>query len=160
MNKTIHITDCKRPIELPVENYLAHQECVDHWCNGGEVEHEFKVAGWDLVEEPKFLPHKKYRIKQREPRPGEVWLVGGMPQNASVVIQNRSGDMDMLSLRSLCLWNINAEGVIEAVYAAPSVKAYIARQMLGCVNGMHNASPLSVYEAITKAAQLGEELLL
>lgn len=118
----------KRELKLPLENYLAHQEVVEHWIGGGEVE-IFIPEDWFVCHDiPLFEVGDKYRIKQREPKPGEVWLVGGVDNNASVVIQNREGGIDMLDLYNYCLWNINAE--LQATYAAPSVQAWVAREIL------------------------------
>ncbi len=154
MKKTISITDVKRPIELPLENYEAHKEVVDHWCDGGEV--EIKVNSnsetWELSESsiPRFSLHHEYHIKKREPQPGEVWTHSTL---GAAVCYSSIDEYCMCSLRGDDLYKPHC-----FEYAAPSVEAYIARKILDEIDSKVRPIVINDYEfELNKAARLDEE---
>lgn len=127
--KTIKLSNGKRPdVELPYENYQAHQEVVDAWFYEG-VEVEFNnpcdSLGFEahVVGAPSFASEIEYRIAQRKPQAGEVWIAPGNTPwlrvgdetdfNGWVTLEGNDADSDT--------------GIGALTYAAPSVKAYYAR---------------------------------
>ena len=109
----------------PMENYEAHKEGVEHWCGGGDIETHDDATDWYDVDanRPLFAPSFEYRIKRREPRFGEVWVVGDIP-----CIYSKYG---LGGFRFIQLDDANAHSLhANPVYSAPSVEAYIAKQII------------------------------
>lgn len=141
MKKTFKATDCKRPIELPMENYLAHQEVVEHWCAGGDVEACGVLTGrW--YSEPnishEFDPEIPHRIKQREPKPGEVWVYNDIYAWLRTTTPAPEDDVDMDEYTLLDGWVLlsgddacDISCLDNIAYSAPSAEAYYARKFLG-----------------------------
>ena len=88
-------------------------------------------------------------IKKREPKPGEVWLVEGVP----CVTCNISQPM-RLDGKFFATNDIN-----KMEYAAPDVKSYIAREILKDLpdTSLPSSAYLNVLNRIEQAARLDEE---
>ncbi len=83
-------------------------------------------------------------IKKREPKPGEVWLVEGVPCITCGISQPMRLDGSYFATND----------IRKMEYAAPSVKAYYARELLD------EGGLMSVFDhlnLLTKAARLDEE---
>ena len=130
-----------REWEGPIENWEAHVHEIKHWCDGGDVEMRDEEWAYLDLENPRFDHYTEYRIKQREPKPGEVWTL----RCYAYLIHEFSGDFyQSLSGREYCK---SDNQVLE--YAAPSVESYYAREFLQ----RRNDGPLTC-TVLQKAAQL------
>ncbi len=85
-------------------------------------------------------------IKKREPKPGEVWMILNNP----CVFRDSPNEFKFVQLGGKESFDIK----IKHEYAAPSVKAYIARELLNEGNLMGVFDHLNL---LTKAARLDEE---
>lgn len=151
MTTTLKHTGTERTWEGKLEQWQKHKECIEHWCDGGSIEVN-TGSGFVQALLYSFNLHFTYRIKQREPKPGEVWVHAQDPNLVFVVTHQRnwtelgSGEYDLFHEH-------HALG-----YAAPSVKAYYARELLDDVHSWAgHTRDYNLYEKIKKAAQLEEE---
>jgi len=130
-----------RDWEGDYEEFQVSGPVIRHWCDGGEVEeiHEFSRE-WEDYSGSDFILSYRYRIKQREPEPGEVWtdLADGQPY----LITNEE---ETINLYSGTLCTSLDDGF---TYAAPSVESYYAREFLKKVDEEF------AIDILTKAAQL------
>lgn len=123
----ITATGSKREWTGPKENYLKHHEVIGHWCEGGDV--EWCTAGeWIDVAGGFFRKENEYRIKQREPVSGEVWLIDGdecvFPNGAYM---QKSNDVAWVRLDGRGTKNSTVDCFMTE-YVAPSVESYYARK--------------------------------
>ena len=117
--------------------YVSKTHAIYRWI-GGDTETHRNTRGLRFYEKPK-----------REPKPGEVWL---------------SGDSPMVCVRhDWCFTALSGEwhGVLPtAVYAAPSVKAWVARNLLDGEQKRATISTenaLKVIRRLLAAAQLEDD---
>lgn len=125
----------KRSWEGPLENWEAHSECIKHWCDGGVIEMHTGIASYSFVhgpEEtwvvidasvPKFAMNARYRIKQREPKSGEVWLVSCEYCIYSTLIKE---DKPWLTLDGKCV-KCNAD-TRDKQFVADNLEQYYANK--------------------------------
>lgn len=134
----------QREWEGSIDQWTAHSEAIKHWCDGGEVErlvsgnrHDVLNTGEPLL----FRTDFDYRIKQREPKAGEVWAACGTPYL-------RTGDLDWVCLDDgIVAVPTNGEGMS---YEAPFLEAYYAREFLNRGKG----KTADVHRCVTDAAKL------
>ncbi len=103
-------------------------------------DHELTFARTSVIFHP---------IKKREPKPGEVWLCGSLQVPC---VMSNTGDLypfPLVELNGSNSFPIDASGL---EYAAPSVKAYIAREILE----RHNAGESGI-GVLAEYARLDEE---
>lgn len=119
-----------RETEVSIESFDKHRDVIIAYCNGADVERSAMDRPWKPSSDPSFRVDCAYRIAQRKPQPGEVWVCrGGNPwiwaedPQFTGWVELRGKDVDdNTSLGSL-------------KYAAPSVKAYYAREFLKAIDG-------------------------
>ena len=73
MKTTVKHEGSDREWEGNLKQWEKHQECIIHWCDGGDVEGLRDNNVLVEVLYPVFAIEKKYRKKQRYPKAGEVW---------------------------------------------------------------------------------------
>ncbi len=101
-------------------------------------DHEFTFARTSVI---------FHQIKKREPKPGEVWLAGALFVPCIMTdVDNAYPIIELDGSNSFGLDAANLE------YAAPSVKAYIAREILE----RHNAGESGI-GVLAEYARLDEE---
>lgn len=122
-------TETGRSITLDKAVYDDKTEVVDHWLSGGEVEFLQSAGGWFLEggEQPAF-EELGYRIKPRQPAAGEVWVLNSEPHTFVWV----DGTYYFASFDGASNYSADWLGF---EYAAPSVKVYIARELVKEYNG-------------------------
>jgi len=120
-------SDEDRNWEGPEENWLAHKSVIIHWCDGGEVEYSIDDYLWiDHMNTPAdFHSDVKYRIKQREPKAGEVWV-----EDHCIYLLHINGET-FFDLEGCYMTDGSG---IDLTYAAPSVEAYYARKFMECTS--------------------------
>jgi len=155
MKKTIKI-EGQRTWEGPLDNYNAHKEVVEHWCDGGEVEIEDHQDQW-IPCEPQFASNRNYRIKQREPKRGEVWV--HITAGVRIRTPNNNHNDGWVGVDGIPSTVVDWTKTLT--YSAPSVEAYYARKVLDNANELFKESthPLKegidyIYTACKQAAQL------
>lgn len=111
--------------------YDEHQELIDAWVAGGDIETKTTTDGWIARVYPNSQPDVSvmkcgnYRIKPREPKAGEVWID---EMNQAWLAMVGDDGFVFVSIAGAC-W---CEKVIGSrKYSAPSVEAYIARKLWG-----------------------------
>ncbi len=119
MKKTVTIQG-KRDWTGPLENYEKWKKEIEHWCDGGEVEAKGCNAQWAGGHYCFDSEELEYRIKQRDPNYGEVWLIG----SAKTPCVFRDTDNNYKFVRLDGYTSYTTELSLE--YAAPSVEAYYA----------------------------------
>lgn len=128
MTTTVKHAGSEREVECSLESWEKHQDVIKHWCNGGDVEFRCKDF-WYMKDGPKFNSQIDYRIKQREPLMGEVWV----SNNQKPYIRTPNGRPNSGSGDA---W-VDFEGVPsvwynwseDLTYTAPSLEVYIARKL-------------------------------
>lgn len=139
MKTTVKHVGSVREWEGPEYASIAHRAVIEHWCDGGEVEIKTCVGeAWDSCD-PQFAHNREYRIKQREPKPGEAW-------------ENKHGPWVYRTHGGwACLMDGKSSPEVEdqpMKYAAPSVMAYFARKFLD------DHPQDTLYSVLTRHAQL------
>jgi hypothetical protein len=119
MKKTVSITDCKRPIELPINRYNKHQDEVDHWCNGGKIEMEYDGCGWLVNSNPEFCIGHNYRIVKHAPKSGEVWII--VSNSIPCLMTGLGDEFPLVSLDGSNRFALSEYGI---EFASVSVEAY------------------------------------
>jgi len=104
------------------ENWLAHRDVIIHWCDDGEVEYCQGLSWTRKRDDLEFVIDCEYRIKQREPKCGEVYEVSG-----DFYIVHPLNDHAWIRLDGQGFVTSNHQ---DAKYSAPSVEAYYARKFL------------------------------
>lgn len=131
-----HSEDTGRTLDVTPQWEEANPGVAKHWVKGGEVEVKNEHSGW-IVARSKYMQdmidcseYWEFRIKQREPQPGEVWINDNTPALITSkgfvwLTNNNYMECDFLT------------HVPCAEYAAPSVTAYYARELYeaACDNG-------------------------
>ena len=92
-------------------------------------------------------------IKKREPKPGEVWAVRGRPALYSPGV---GSCYEFYELNGDNAWSTADEGK-HAEYLAPSVKAYIARELYHAGRNDCMTKSTRVWLNTQEAARLDEE---
>ena len=127
MKTTVKHVGSVREWEGPEDASIAHRSVIEHWCDGGQVEIFFDSSWVEMgLSLPEFNENYKYRIKQREPKPGEVWANGYGPW-----VYRTHGSWS-------CLIDGKSSPEVEdkpMTYAAPSGEAYYARKFHDQVYG-------------------------
>jgi len=142
-----------REWEGPIENWEAHVWEIKHWCDGGEVEYCIDDDHWSdkMNMAADFHVGIEYRIKQREPKPGEVWLDEIHP--FIKLHESDSISYDWINLTNNCYSLFTTYGLKDLTYAAPSVEAYYARKFKKeCDDNVD--LELEAYSVLENAAQL------
>lgn len=107
----------------PLDNWMAHSECIKHWCYGGEVEGRVLNGVFALCDcGVTFYYSNEYRIVTRSPKPGEVWLIDGQ---ASLYSFDECSDWEFFELNGDNAWKSNDHELTKE-YAAPTVESYYA----------------------------------
>lgn len=154
-----------REWEGPIEDWEAHRLVIEHWCDGGDVQ-IILIGGagngddyYRDVSGPEFTHDLVFCIKQREPKPGEVWV---------------DEDGDAIHIPFDCeKWQfINKSGykshkypITDIKYSAPSVEAYYARKFWNKVYGnegilnqtMADEAAYKMSDIVEEAAQLEKQ---
>lgn len=135
-------------ITVSEEQYAKHGAVIEHWCDGGEVEGEvIGDTGNFQPTTPRWSIGNNFRIAQRKPQVGEVWHCSD------------TGDALLISSRyqfvNIADGTEHGDTYDGAAYAAPSVKAYYAREFLSCepVEGSPADKATVTMHVLTEAAQ-------
>jgi len=146
MKTTVKHVGSVREWEGPIENWEAHVDEIKHWCDGGDVQFNNPPAGW-FDANPNFDLHIEYRIKQREPKPGEVWIT---PAGMILIMDEYCAAINPMG-HCYCGNDVRDS---NPIYAAPSVEAYYARKMLKKAEEFGDVLDGHYRDTIISAAQL------
>jgi hypothetical protein len=126
----------------PIENWDAHSDVIKHACDGGAYEILMLDTGiwyeWEHNVISEFNRTRDFRIKQREPKPGEVYYCEETHEALLI-----SSNMEFVGLADGRHFSRIYDG---ATYAAPSVKAYYALKFL------NDPSEDALYRVVQRAA--------
>ena len=143
---TVSCSETDRSTTLSKPRYEEIREVVDHWVRGGEVEFESISTGEWLDSTTPNWCNRKYRIKQRQPKAGEVWKrkYDGELHVFGCAL-NRDGGFLAIDGKSAT----SADYPDGFEYHAPSVKAAIAREIWGDIETSRSDRTLvdRLYEA-------------
>ena len=131
MKTTVKHVGSVREWEGDIDQWTKHETVIRHWSDGGDSERQLADKRWvDTLNCNAWLD-TEYRIKQREPKTGEVWT---HPEDGEglyyVDTLTNHGYMIELGVQTVTK-NVDDEDGFEGfVYTAPSVEAYYARKSL------------------------------
>jgi len=143
-----HVGSALREWEGPEEDSIAHRDAIEHWVNGGEVEND-ATGGW-MIAHPSFEARVNYRIKQREPKPGEVWID---EEGDAIYIPF---DCDKWQFVDKIGYKNHKYPITDIKYKSPSLEAYYARKLKKECDD-NNDLEIEAYSFIEKACNLGGE---
>ncbi len=111
----------ERTWEGSFEQYLEFQVVIDHWVKGGQIKgYQPHRLGWVGVTAFNFMDFEDFKIVEREPAIGEVWV-------------NEYGDpvvyMGSPLLPIALQVGTSMDGDTVFTYAAPSVREYYREQL-------------------------------
>ncbi len=144
---SLRYTGDTRAVNISIDSWEAHANFIIEWTNGAHLEqnmNQIQGGKWFPVDEPTFNSSYSYRIAQRKPQAGEVWVEEGKA---------------MIVNHECCFVQLD-DGMMfseapNATYAAPSVKAYYAREMLEDYENQ-SAHLLVVVQAAAETDKRGE----
>ena len=120
-NLDIEISGKVRIFTVTAMQFKKHCPVMEAYADGAVVQLCI-TGGWDnLIDTPEWNPNASYRVL-REPELGEVWTNG----NGVAFVKTEEHDK-WFSLKDSMIWVGEGMG---RTYSAPSVKAYIAREII------------------------------
>ena len=129
MTTTVKHKGSVREWEGSVENWDKHRDVIVAWCDGSDIQvlggHYKRPSYIDLMN-PAFESDSQYRIKQREPNAGEVWIEEEGP--CLITDENTVVSFDG-TLAANNSWP-NDRVLRDLKYSAPSVRAYFMREVM------------------------------
>ncbi len=150
---SLRYTGEKRAVEISIDSWDVHANFIIEWANGVQLEqnmNQIQGGKWFPVDEPTFNPSYSYRIAKRKPQAGEVYVWdGGCDEDSYALAITHEGRFLDLNDGTLYAEFDGAE------YAAPSAKAYYAREMLEDYENQ-SAHLLVVVQAAAKTDKRGE----
>lgn len=134
-NKVTHInTETGRELTVTQAFEEKFPGVAKHWVMGGEVEYKYNDGAWVNIFEESLREFvldddvgNSFRIKKRNPQPGEVWTNDGEPHIYGCAVRG-SGGYGFIGLNGTSAYADSYSDQFE--YAAPSVQAYYARELL------------------------------
>ena len=131
MTTTVKHKGSVREWEGPIENWEAHSEVIKAWCDGSIVEmwsSSGHYSAWFTIHFiPAFVHEEKYRIKQREPKAGEVWIEE--EEGPCLITDENTVVWLDGTLAMNNLWS-NDRVSSELKYSSPSVRAHFMREVM------------------------------
>lgn len=151
---TTHVThSAERTWTGSMLDWNAHSFVIKHWCDGGDVDY-YTGSAWGRIQDPEFLHTEQYRIAERKPQPGEVWI---LDENPFLYIRVS----DDYHWQSPDGQDRRRDGIHKPKYAAPNVLAYAASCIMDEVSafeGFSDLTPMSQAEVIAdRVANLAAE---
>ena len=120
--------------EGPIENWDKHRDVIVAWCDGADVEFRDPKNGtmygdkWQSsCPHPYWHEYLDYRIKQREPEAGEVWIE---EEEGPCLITDEDTVVWLDGTLAMNNSWSNERVSSELKYSAPSVRAYFMREVM------------------------------
>ncbi len=122
-NVLVTVTGSKRDWKGTPVQFEKHGDAIQTWCDGAEVECWQATGEWAHIPEPQFDVLSKYRIYERKPKAGEVWI----DQGESVLVLSDSYVADIVSGT---LHEMSIADLQRLEFFAPDLRTYYAREFL------------------------------
>ena len=127
MTTTVKHKGSVREWEGPIKNWDKHRDVIVAWCDGAEVEVHINRK-WLTPWSHGFYSDMDYRIKQREPKAGEVWVdSNGSP---CIFIEDDNIGFKRINQSDKMVTYFEEDQLDEFTYSAPSVRAYFMREVM------------------------------
>jgi len=143
MKTTVKHVGSVREWEGSMMSWHRHCDLIPKWCDGEDVEYQVTADKWssNISWTADFHEDVNFRIKQREPKPGEVWIDSEGDALHIPFDCERWQFIDRLGYKN------HNHPMIDIKYNAPSLEAYYARKFLNdCSDTLHSI--------VTQSAQL------